>query len=208
MLTTGATGLQAPPFLIFSGNIGDIPMGIVETYGDKCWVHAEEKGYMTKAAFVVWALKFADFIDEIRARDNSPNEFHLLLIDGHKSRIQPALMQALLHRGVILLCSPSHTTHLVQPNDANFNAHVHRAVDSYISQVFEANLVPSAETFANALIEGLQHESFPQVIKNSWAHVGAWPPDAGKRLKVMVRENIVKRTEASTSLEIAIQVTK
>ncbi len=163
---------------------------------------------MTKNAFMAWAIKFIAYIDSIRESTNTAGQWHLLLVDGHKSRLQPEVLQALLNRGIMVQCSPSHTTHLIQPNDSTFNAHVHRGVDRYISKIFEAREVPNTDSFGRALMEALKDSSVANVITKSWAHVGVWPSDQVKREKVLVREYIVDHSEKSPELELAVDLTK
>jgi hypothetical protein len=207
MLTTNANGEQAPPFFIFSGDVSDVPLVLAEEYQDSCWLHAEESGFMTNTAFSLWLMNFLDFIDERRQKEGNPRQIHLLLLDGHKSRIQPVLMQVALERGVYILCSPAHTTHLVQPNDQAFNRSLHHLVDNYIASLLEASAEPTPESFAVALMEALQHQSMPSVIKKSWATAGIWPKDEKKRQAQLVKEHNILHMEKAVELEIAMAVT-
>ncbi|KAK9517519.1 hypothetical protein VZT92_022885 [Zoarces viviparus] len=44
----------------------------------------------------------------------------LLIMDAHQSHLDPELVRAAQREGVILLCLPPHTSHILQPLDMSF----------------------------------------------------------------------------------------
>jgi len=52
-------------------------------------------------------------------RQRQKGEYRLLILDGHESHINTAVIQYAVQQKIILLCLPSHTTHMIQPLDVS-----------------------------------------------------------------------------------------
>ena len=130
----------------------------------------------------------------------------LLLVDGHKSRHNSQVLLDALCNNVIILCLPSHLTHLLQPNDAGFN----RSFKSKLSQLYGqllANEVPcnQIET-ARMCIQSLNRITSRQIIINSFKHCGIWPFDSSKQLSMVLSEQPTALAHDERAIEVVEMV--
>ncbi|KAG8227662.1 hypothetical protein J437_LFUL006972 [Ladona fulva] len=87
--------------------IDDAPPGSFPCHNESRWINKE--------SFVVWFKKFIEFSNP------SPNKPVLLILDEHESHTKSSeLIQLARDKNVILVCSPPHTTHRLQPLDVFF----------------------------------------------------------------------------------------
>lgn len=91
-----------------------------------CKYYSNSSGYITKELFAHILLDEKEgIINEINhylGERNPEKDRVLLILDGHSSRSNPALMEACAKACVDVLCLPAHTSHGLQPNDASVNA--------------------------------------------------------------------------------------
>ena len=103
-----ASGYVLPPFVIFDRlNLrpeltdGEVP-GTIYGLSRKGWIDGE--------LFELWFCRhFLSYAPQVRPL--------LLLMDGHSSHYQPAVITRAAEEGVILFTLPPHTSHLTQPLD-------------------------------------------------------------------------------------------
>jgi hypothetical protein len=87
---------------------------------DAIWATANDAGYMDEAVFRDHFV--LDFCEKtIRTENNLVGRYALLVLDGHNSRINVDAMLTLAGHRVMVLCLPSHTTHVLQPLDSGVN---------------------------------------------------------------------------------------
>lgn len=105
-------GSYVPPTLIFARKrfkqelIDDAPTGTLGL--------CQESGWMTGPLFLIWLKHFAKFTNA------SMDHKVLLICDGHSShKFYDALVYA-KQNGIIIVCTPPHCTHRVQPLDVSF----------------------------------------------------------------------------------------
>jgi hypothetical protein len=103
---------------------------------------------------------------------------------------------------IIMLCLPSHLTHLLLPNDSGFNkAFKHNFDQLGILSHIEGNIPINLTEISRACVKALEQPNIPKAIINSYAHCGLWPLDPLKGIKLIASE---KSPESDpTTLEVA-----
>ena len=106
-----ASGERLPPYIVYKGkNLWTSwtkggPAGTLYTVSDSGW--------MERPNFLEWFKK--QFIVAVsHLLETGPV---ILFMDGHASHINLTLIRLAREQGVVLLCLPSHTTHVLQPLD-------------------------------------------------------------------------------------------
>ena len=112
-----ASGYVMPPMVIYDRKRLRPELYQGEISGNSYGL--SEKGWIDGEIFEEWFedhfLKFA------------PAQRPLLLLDGHSSHYQPAVVRKAAASGVILFCLPPHVTHLAQPLDMTVFSPLKRA---------------------------------------------------------------------------------
>lgn len=125
LLTASAVGEMLPPGLIVKGEgPQDIPdtEAILEETDTASWGAVTSNGYMDQGVFGVFAHRFVQWVRERRNADaRLAGCKALLVLDGHKSRFNISALVFLAINDIIVLCLPSHTTHVLQPLDSGIN---------------------------------------------------------------------------------------
>ena len=103
-----ASGYTIPPMVIFDRKQLQVEMTRNEVPGT--FYGLSDSGWMDMQLFEEW-FKGHFLVHAPSARPL------LLLLDGHSSHYNPRLLRIAAEEGVILLCLPPHTTHLLQPLD-------------------------------------------------------------------------------------------
>jgi hypothetical protein len=94
------------------------------------------KGWMDQELGFKWLEQ--DF--EPNTRPETPQEYHLLILDGHNSHCTyPFIKFAAQHR-IIIICLPSHTTHALQPCDVRVFGPLAHAWKSQVTQASQDNI--------------------------------------------------------------------
>lgn len=98
----------------------------VFAYSDKGWTDNElGVEYLTK-------------VFEPYTADIAHGDTHLLILDGHGSHTTPEFILFALEHNIVLLCLPSHTSHILQPLDVGLFATLQRfycsELDEWTSQ--------------------------------------------------------------------------
>ena len=108
LVCASASGYVLPPHIIFRQSglnkewlVGEVP---------DTKYSLTESGWVNSAVFEGWFFEhFIPFAPAVRPL--------LLLLDGHSSHYNPAVIQTAAANGIILFCFPPNTTHLTQPLD-------------------------------------------------------------------------------------------
>ena len=93
----------------------------LEELCDFCFFSTSQTGWMNKNLFLVYSIIFCHQLSQYRM--NLPQELRnqrvLLVVDGHKSRINFLAVKVFDLFNVDLLILPGHTSHLLQPFDVS-----------------------------------------------------------------------------------------
>ena len=101
-----SAGSVLTPFFIFPGeDIACLPVGSLEN----AYMAYNKSAYMDKELFQLW---LSPNVSDISA---------LLLFDGHSSHLNSTTLMTATCQKIDILCLPSHTTHLLQPNGCALN---------------------------------------------------------------------------------------
>jgi len=104
-----------------------------------------------------------------------------------------------------MLCFPSHTTHLLQPNDAGFNKAFKENLDAMLLDSAEANLGITMAEFANMCYASLHLPNISKSIVSSFAHTGVYPYNNLRITALLRAENVDEKLEKDPILRLATQ---
>ena len=111
MVAVSADGEKMPPFFIFQGKY--LLSGLLQHAPAGSLSAVQESGWMTQELFTEWLKRFVSFV-----RSKTKRQV-LLVVDGHKSRVNLTTALFAKENGVDLLLIPPHTSHILQPLDVS-----------------------------------------------------------------------------------------
>jgi hypothetical protein len=120
VITTCADGTaNVKPMVIHSGQ--RMNKNVVENLDDDFSVHLSANGSQDKIGFERWCCCFVESVR--KAKPDNIKTF--LFLDGHNSRWTYSGLTHLADNNVVVICLPSHTSIITQPNDNGINAKFH-----------------------------------------------------------------------------------
>ncbi|XP_071381368.1 uncharacterized protein [Centroberyx affinis] len=165
-----AAGEDVPPFVIYKGGYPGGPYnkeGVPDALYGK-----SQAGYMDSELFRKWFVgHFLKFAAQERPL--------LLIMDGHQSHLDPELVRAAQREGVILLCLPPHTSHILQPLDVSFFGPLKAdfsGLTGDLSAVSHSFLVSKKE-FSRVLRDSYQRLKDRRVVVAGFRRCGLYPLD-------------------------------
>lgn len=117
-------GHFCPPYLLFPGEDSSVVPSFIDENKEEVWSTFSEAGWMDAEHFQVYILKLLQELrkrSEIRDSTLPLAEFHLLLVDGHNSRLDMTTLFTCAVNRLVILCGPSNLNNAWQPNDAGVN---------------------------------------------------------------------------------------
>jgi len=168
--TISANGKAMKHILITKGLSVPIDLELPSSMG----ITATENGWIDSKVKENWFKMFVEYI----GNKNKPEEeckIHLLLLDGHESNWNDEMIKMAREHGVIILQFPPHTTHVLQPLDANFfhkfkiEVRKAKSTDAYRKIKDKWDIIPFLES-------PLYCASNPQTIKDPFRIAGVHPP--------------------------------
>lgn len=190
--TICADGYSLPPCIIFKGQI--YIAGWFESNLPSNWrIEVSYNGWTTDGIGLRWLQKI--FIPYTTSRVRG--RFRLLILDGHGSHLTPQFDRICAENNIIPLCTPSHSSHLLQPLDVGCFAVLKRTYSRFVSDLARTgyNHIDKFDFLADyprARIEAFQ----PNIVQNSFAATGIVPVDANR---VLSKLNISLRTPSPPS---------
>lgn len=175
-----AVGEDVPPFIIYKGGY---PGGPYNKEGVPNALYAKtQSGCIDGDLFVKWFVgKFLLYATKERPV--------LLVMDSHQPHLGPELVQIAQREGVILLCLPPHTSHILQPLVVSFFGPLKE--DFYgtagdLSAVSRSFLA-SKKRFSMVLRDSYQRLKDQEVVVAGFRRCGLYPlnPKASKCSQVM-----------------------
>ena len=142
-----------------------------------------EKGYKFSYSVKGWtddelALEWLMKVFEPESRAICGDLPRLLIFDGHGSHITYEFVSYCLERSILLLCLPSHSTHLLQPLDVGlFSPYQHfygLAVDDYVRSGQDRYGIKKA-VFIPFLTQARNATFTSQNILQAFTATGIWP---------------------------------
>ena len=182
MLTTNAAGSVVLPYFLFPAEVlSSAPLSTVDD--EEVISSAKNNAYMDQQLFQEWLIHFINFV---KKRD--PNGPHLLILDGHNSRIDvDTLVTAAVH-GIFILCLPSHLTHLLQPNDANFNWKFKDLLGKSICTLITTGKRLTYPLLSRFIYDVLKKVELEVSVRASFRKTGVFPFDDSRVLKLLESE--------------------
>ncbi|KAH7818843.1 uncharacterized protein MONOS_12321 [Monocercomonoides exilis] len=99
----------------------------------------------------------------------------VLIMDGGVGHFQPEILQLCKDNLIDLVKLPSHTSHILQPNDQYIFASMKRVIGKAKKSGTTTSASSKREIFIEILRNGLAAASYPETIKSSWKSTGLWP---------------------------------
>ena len=182
LLTTNASGECLTPYFLFPAGISTVPTSTIE--GEDPLISTKGDAYMDQELFKQFLSYFIDI-----AHARNPGRPNLLILDGHNSRLDENTLTSAAVQGIHILCLPSHLTHLLQPNDANFNFLVKKCLKDEIEQFLATQQTLSYGILSHLVLKAACHESIAESIRSSYRKCGVYPYDDGRLLQLLEEEN-------------------
>ena len=115
---------------------------------------------------------------EARTRSNlrSPDEYHLVIRDGHDSHISAEMVNFCIQHRINLLLLPPHSSHLMQPLDVAVFGPLKHAISLQISRLLRSGItrIQKAE-WLERYIEAREHAITNANILAGWRGAGLFP---------------------------------
>jgi len=135
VMITSAVGSFLPPYLLFSGEDSSVVPSFIDENKENIWGTFSPAGWMDSERFQVFTLKL---LDELRKKleicdPTLPmEEYHLLIVDGHNSCLEPPTLLNCAANRLLILCGPS--------NDAGVNKAFKENLGKIAANHIEAHL--------------------------------------------------------------------
>ena len=205
LITTNATGVQLQPYLLFTGlDTSVIPNVILEN--EEVWSNFSPSGWMDTERFQIWMLKF---IAEVKRRkDEDDEEYTLLIVDGHNSRLNVDTIFTAAINKVIVLIGPSQLTNAWQANDSGVNKAFKENLKSNVSLHIEAKQEISNSDIAVMIKSALNKSNMKPAIINSYRHVGVEPFDQLVITRMIQAEKAQESLLEDPAVKLAVSLCK
>jgi hypothetical protein len=122
-------------------------------------------------------LKWLERDFEPNTRPEMPQEYRLLILDGHNSHCTyPFIKFAAEHR-IIIICLPSHTTHALQPCDVGVFGPLAHAWKSQVTQASQNNIAITKDNLLLYYHKARTIALKSTTIKSAFRKTGIYPFD-------------------------------
>ena len=151
-LCTSANGHQIPPHFLFQKS-ADKHL-LVGTTTSTC--DSNDSGFQDEITFQTWVNLFILFKQQWYTKQNIDVSLPLvLLLDGHLSHLNLNALFTAAKSNIIIVCLPSHTTMVCQPNDQMTNKHFKSLLDNALKSMISNQVLIKPLIRKNmTLIEG------------------------------------------------------
>eukprot|EP00008_Paramoeba_atlantica_P005549 CAMPEP_0201501292 /NCGR_PEP_ID=MMETSP0151_2-20130828/83510_1 /ASSEMBLY_ACC=CAM_ASM_000257 /TAXON_ID=200890 /ORGANISM="Paramoeba atlantica, Strain 621/1 / CCAP 1560/9" /LENGTH=451 /DNA_ID=CAMNT_0047894785 /DNA_START=362 /DNA_END=1717 /DNA_ORIENTATION=+ len=162
-------------------------------------------GYQDEQSWIDWLKLFIIWKKE-RVRSEKPV---VLLLDGHFSHLSlESLFLAAKYR-IIVVCLPSHTTSVLQPNDRSVNRQFKINLDLDLQSHVAFSLVVESRDIACFVARALKKENMSHAVENSWKQVGLFPLEPLKTIaevkKFQVQEQDQEKQKKINAIKEAVK---
>ena len=112
-----------------------IPKEFEQSFYSELFIQCSPKGYQTTKTLQDYlSNSLIPTLDTIRSVVPPDRRAVLLLMDLHRSRLDPEYLQILKNNNIHIITFPPHSSHLVQPLDRGVNAILKRKFGIYLSE--------------------------------------------------------------------------
>lgn len=192
-----AQGWSIPPYVIFSGK-----------EMNRAWFHClpqswklgvSPKGWTSFDHGVAWIKHFDEY-----TKHRTVGQKRLLILDGHDSHMTPEFESFCEEEGIITLCMPPHSSHLLQPLDVGCFGPLKKAYSQRISRLGTIgyhHLIK--EDFLPELQPAYQAAFKPSTIRGAFRGSGLLPLDPQAVLsKLTLRQKTLTPPPPQSSQEL------
>jgi hypothetical protein len=122
-------------------------------------------------------LKWLEQDFEPNTHPDTPEEYHLLVLDGHNSHCTYQFIKFAAQHRIIIVCLPSHMTHPLQPCDVGVFGPLARAWKSQVTQASQDNVVITKDNLLLYYHKARSIALKPTTIQSSFRKTGIHPLD-------------------------------
>jgi hypothetical protein len=131
---------------------------------------------------------------------HSPNEYRILLCDGHDSHVSASLVGYCIQNRILLVLLPPHSSHLLQPLDVGIfrplkTALAHRQTQLFRSGVRRIEKAEWVEDFMEAQEDAITEKN----VLSAWRSAGLFPENVHRMLHQLPDDTISDPPDVSTS---------
>lgn len=110
-------------------------------------------------------------------RKRQKGEYRLIILDGHDSHISHAAIQYAVEQKIILLCLPSHTTHMIQPLDVSLFQPLSTVYRTALTDFLDRarGYTVDKVDFLNLYLPARKKAFTDKNIRSAWRHAGLYP---------------------------------
>jgi hypothetical protein len=204
LITSNASDFFCQPYLIFPGeNTSVIPSVILEN--EEVWSTFAVSGWMDVERFQGWMLKFISDVKK-RKSEEEKDDYVLLIVDGHNSRLNSDTMFTAAINRVIVLVGPSQLTNAWQPNDAGINKSFKENLKRLVAKHVEAKQQLSNSDIGIMISNALKMKNMKASIVNSYRHVGIEPFDRLQMARMINDEKPDSESLNDPTVRLAVQL--
>jgi hypothetical protein len=178
-----AAGEKITPYIIFKGQ------NLMSSWLPK----PMPEGWMWAANTSGWTnnfhgMKWIEHFESVtRKQLQSPDEYRLLLCDGHDSHVSADFVSFCIQHRIDLILLPPHSSHLLQPLDVGVFSSLKRAISKQISRFLRSGIrriqkVEWVERFIIAREQGITKEN----IISGWRGAGLFPENMHRILSQLI----------------------
>jgi hypothetical protein len=176
LVCINAAGSSIPSFYIFRGK--RFRQNCIEKCEAGTTMAMQQRAWMTSYLFSAW---MSHFIASVRGRGGiSPENRHLLILDGHNNHVTLDVVKEANAAGLDLLTLPAHTSHALQPLDVAvfkpFKQHFREYIDFWSSRHLN-EAAASKDTLAQWVSLALRKALSPSNIKKGFSATCIFPLD-------------------------------
>jgi len=160
-----------------------------------------ESGWTSNYHGIEWIEHF-----KARTRNNlqSPDEYRLLICDGHDSHISADMIAFCIQKRIDVLLLPPHSSHLLQPLDVAVFAPLKRAISLQISRLLRSGITRIQKVeWLERYIESHEQAITRTNILAGWRGAGLFPENMHRVLRQISDKQIAPMTPLPSSTAIS-----
>ena len=164
-------GRVPKPWIIFKAKLKQ--KAWFEALGDRGSIATSENGWTNNEIGLDWLQGCFD----LETLPTQKGEYRMLCIDGHASHISTAAIEFALKRKIILLCLPSHSTHVLQSLDIGIFAPLATYYKNNILKItrFGGSYQVDKIDFIEQYLLARDTTFTTRIIKSAWQKTGLLP---------------------------------
>lgn len=197
-----ATGTKISPYVIFKGK------NVVSSWLPKDppagWMFAANaSGWTNNLHGMHWIQHFNNQTAPLLS---SPDDYRLLLCDGHDSHVSAALVGYTIQKRIILVLLPPHSSHLLQPLDVGIFSPLKTALAYRQTQLFRSGVrrIEKAE-WVEDFIAAREDAITEKNVLSGWRGAGLFPENLYRMLHQLPDDRISDPLDISTPVPPTIQ---